>query len=53
MSFEEWKNNNTNKTLRIKYLKGLGSSNDLDIKDDIDTAKTVMCYNDDECEKKF
>lgn len=51
--FEEWKNNNTNKTLRIKYLKGLGSSNDLDIKDDIDTAKTVMCYNDDACEKNF
>lgn len=45
-AFDEWRKKNDTKGLKIKYLKGLGSSNDNEIKDDLKTAPTMICFYD-------
>lgn len=45
-AFDEWREKNDTKNLEVKYLKGLGSSNDGEIKDDLKTAPTMICFYD-------
>ena len=53
-AFESWSKTAKNKsTLNIKYYKGLGTSNDKDIEDDLVHAPTIVCFYDDECVKNF
>jgi DNA topoisomerase-2 len=55
--FEKWKKETypkgLPKTFTARYYKGLGTSNDDDIKDDIDYAPTLVCFYDSECENNF
>ena len=51
--FKKWRSVNSTDGLRIRYYKGLGTSNDSDIKDDLKTAPTIICFYDDECVKNF
>lgn len=46
--FEKWEAKNPNHGLRTKYYKGLGTSKDSDIADDIHTALTILCVYDDQ-----
>ena len=48
-SFEEWQKKNSTKGLTIRYYKGLGTSNDEDIKDDLKHAPTIVCFHDSKC----
>lgn len=52
-SFDEWYAQNDTKNLEIKYLKGLGSSDDSEIKDDLTTAPTVICFFDSSADKNL
>lgn len=44
--FNDWYKDNYIKGMEIKYLKGLGSSSDTEIKDDLKTAPTMICFYD-------
>ena len=44
--FDAWRVNNDLKGLTVRYYKGLGTSNDKDIVDDLTTAPTVVCFYD-------
>lgn len=44
--FETWKTKNDLKGFNVRYYKGLGTSNDKDIEDDLTTAPTVVCFYD-------
>lgn len=46
--FLAWNEVNKNHKYTVKYYKGLGSSEDADIKDDVNTAPVVVCIYDDE-----
>ena len=48
--FDQWRTKNDSKGYEIKYYKGLGSSSDKDIEDDLETSPTVICFYDSECE---
>ena len=52
-SFETWKEKNSLKGLTVRYFKGLGTSNDDDIKDDMTTAPTIICFYDSKCVENF
>lgn len=52
-SFEEWQKKNSTKGLTIRYYKGLGTSNDEDIKDDLKHAPTIVCFHDSKCVDNF
>lgn len=53
-TFEDWSKNEKNKNgLMVRYYKGLGTSNDKDIEDDLIHAPTIICFYDDECVKNF
>lgn len=45
--YDLWVQSNPGHGLRVKYYKGLGSSTDADIKDDLDTAPMIICVYDD------
>ena len=47
--FEKWCSNNIMRGLTARYYKGLGTSNDDDIKDDLESAPTVVCFYDSSC----
>ena len=47
--FEKWSSNNSMRGLTVRYYKGLGTSNDDDIKDDLNIAPTVVCFYDSSC----
>ena len=47
--FEKWCKTNSTRGLTTRYYKGLGTSNDDDIKDDLKTAPTVVCFYDSSC----
>ena len=55
--FDKWmKKNYPNglpKSLHARYYKGLGTSNDDDIADDISHAPTLICFYDSQCEGNF
>ena len=51
--FEKWREKNSTKGMVVRYFKGLGTSNDDDIKDDLTTAPTVICFHDSECERNM
>ena len=51
--FEKWKEKNSTKGLSVRYYKGLGTSNDKDIEDDLATSPTVVCFYDSKCEENF
>lgn len=51
--FEEWKKRHNLKGLTVRYYKGLGTSNDKDIEDDLTTAPTVVCFYDSESEENL
>lgn len=44
--FEKWSKDNNMRGMTARYYKGLGTSNDDDIKDDLKTAPTVVCFYD-------
>jgi len=44
--FDTWRVKNDLKGLTVRYYKGLGTSNDKDIVDDLTTAPTVVCFYD-------
>ena len=48
--FEKWNKTNDLKGLTVRYYKGLGTSNDRDIEDDLTVAPTVTCFYDSEAE---
>lgn len=52
-SFETWKEKNSLKGMIVRYFKGLGTSNDDDIKDDLTIAPTVICFYDSKCVENF
>ncbi|GIW70083.1 MAG: hypothetical protein KatS3mg101_0830 [Patescibacteria group bacterium] len=45
--FEQWQRENPNHRYKVKYYKGLGTSRDSDIRDDIDNAPLIFCLYDD------
>lgn len=51
--FETWKAKNDVKGLTVRYYKGLGTSNDKDIEDDLTTAPTVICFYDSKCDENL
>ena len=52
--YEKWKEATSNwRTWEHKYFKGLGSSNDDDVKDDYSDPKEIYCLYDDESPKYF
>ena len=51
--FEKWAKANNTRGLTVRYYKGLGTSNDDDIKDDLKIAPTVVCFYDSSCEKNL
>ena len=51
--FVEWKSKNELKGMIVRYYKGLGTSNDKDIEDDLTTAPTVVCFYDSKCEENL
>jgi len=52
--FTKWRKENIiPKGYKIKYLKGLGSSNENDIKDDLNWAPTIICFYDSKAENNF
>jgi len=51
--FETWKNKNDLKGMDVRYYKGLGTSNDKDIVDDLTTAPTVICFYDSKSEENL
>lgn len=52
-SFDDWKKNNSTKGSLVRYYKGLGTSNDKDIKDDLKHAPTIVCFYDSQCVKNL
>ena len=53
-TFDVWSKNEKNKNgLTTRYYKGLGTSNDRDIEDDLTHAPTIICFHDEECIKNF
>jgi DNA topoisomerase-2 len=46
--YEKWDRENPNHKFRVKFYKGLGTSRDDDIKDDMTNAPLVICLYDDE-----
>jgi DNA topoisomerase-2 len=44
--YEAWAKENPNSKLNVRYYKGLGTSTDSDIKDDMTTASLVVCLYD-------
>lgn len=52
-SFNTWMKSNSPKGLTIRYYKGLGTSSDDDIVDDLDHAPTIVCFHDDKCIDNF
>ena len=51
--FENWKSKNSLRGHIVRYFKGLGTSNDDDIKDDLTSAPTVICFHDSKCIDNF
>ena len=55
--FDQWMKKNypkgLPKSLYARYYKGLGTSNDDDIADDISYAPTLICFYDSNCESNF
>ena len=51
--FNDWKDKNDMKGLVTKYYKGLGTSTDNDIKDDLTTAPTVICFYDSQSDENL
>jgi DNA topoisomerase II len=53
--FKQWKEENPGeaKKLRIRYLKGLGTSSRKDVEDDIDHAPTMICFYDKKARENF
>lgn len=51
--FEKWKKNKDMKGLTVRYYKGLGTSNDKDIEDDLTTAPTVICFYDSQSDENL
>jgi len=51
--FEKWSEKNSLRGLTVRYYKGLGTSNDEDIKDDLKIAPTVICFYDSECDQNL
>ena len=51
--FEKWSLTNSTKGMNVRYYKGLGTSNDDDIKDDLTTAPTVVCFYDTSCQENL
>lgn len=53
--FDRWKEKNPGeaKKLRIRYLKGLGTSSPKDVEDDIDHAPTMVCFYDKKARENF
>ena len=51
--FEKWSIENNTRGLTVRYYKGLGTSNDDDIKDDLKTAPTVVCFYDSSCQENL
>ena len=51
--FIKWRSRNEMKGLSVRYYKGLGTSNDDDIKDDLKIAPTVICFYDSKCEENL
>lgn len=49
--FETWVKGRDMKGLKVRYYKGLGTSNDRDIEDDLETAPTVICFYDEKCDE--
>ena len=47
--FEEFSKKNSLKGCLVRYYKGLGTSNNKDIEDDLKTAPTVVCFYDSKC----
>lgn len=45
--YEVWEKQNPGHRYFVKYYKGLGTSRDADIRDDMDTAPTIICIFDD------
>ena len=52
-SFETWRERYGTKGFNVRYYKGLGTSNDDDIKDDLKYAPTIVCFYDGECVDNF
>ena len=52
-TFNAWMDKNSTKGLTIRYYKGLGTSSDDDIKDDLKCAPTIVCFYDSECVNNF
>lgn len=53
MAYDEWSKKNDLTGLKVKYFKGLGSSKDDDIKDDLKTAPTMICFYDSSAAKNL
>ena len=51
--FERWQEKNSLRGLTVRYYKGLGTSNDDDIKDDLSTSPTVICFYDTQCDENL
>ena len=51
--FETWKKTSKDKGLTTRYYKGLGTSNDNDIADDLNTAPSVVCFYDSDADKNL
>ena len=49
--FDNWAKDNNLNGLKVRYYKGLGTSNDEDIRDDLTTAPTVICFYDEKCDE--
>jgi len=50
--FYDWKDKNPKEffQLRVRYYKGLGTSNEKDVRDDIEHAPTMICFYDDQAQ---
>ena len=53
VDFNKWKETNNIKGFEIRYYKGLGTSEDVDIEDDLDNAPTVFCIYDEKSNAGF
>jgi DNA topoisomerase-2 len=51
--FDQWKEKTAMTGFTARYYKGLGTSNDQDIVDDMDTAPTVLCFYDANCDENM
>ena len=52
-TFNAWMEKNSTKGVTVRYYKGLGTSSDDDIRDDLKYSPTVVCFYDSKCVENF